>query len=763
MLRTKARRDGRASKKSESSSRFSEASRLRLTHAIVFTCILYAVLDPINRVHTKSLARVLRKEMSSKTGACGSEATKPRSAVMTPYDLTPGGGERYLLEMVAFFQSFGHTVDLIAADSNVCHNVSCVMELARALRVQIDPDLLCVRAVKTLKIKLRRVGYVNFMLLGNEKVPQFTGMGRFNIYMCQFPFDLERAYDERGVRRLSSYQLVWLNSEYSWRWFNYYVWPQLAPVVRNFYEASTTRASWKKDAVLWPDVQVQYPPVTPLTCPTYRDSDRTTNCQSIVLLGRFFKGRQSKGHMLAVELLRSLVQGYPDMCVHLHMIGNQQPGHEAYTRLLRQYENELPLSIHLSVPASEIQRLLCSASVQWHLTGALLEEEVDPASSEHFGISVVEGMSAGVIPVVLNHGGTSEVVEDSYGRRVDDLVDYVHATVEIMRMKQSLRSAMRKRAVEAAASFSTERFSSIARRKVIRATMEQSFHKSVLPNIPFRTEPRKENECTDEGGCTCVITDFSGRPSLAAVIKNVRSELGHSWALVVVTAFPVLRIAVEATTTALGVTDMQMVSGFSSVHNVGDVPSLVAFSRLTNVRIVALQANKHMHSTTDVYSRMFTHRGFWKLLGSETILVFQTDSFIGGAGPSIKEFLGYDFVGAPWCEDNDVLVPLVAAGDVKYFVGNGGFSARKRSAMEYCIDEYSNTFDIHEPEDRFFIKCFSRNTSKFNVAPVNVARKFAIEVPCKEWKAELKSYRPFAFHATWYYMKPDDVTFLSIN
>ena len=66
-----------------------------------------------------------------------------------------------------------------------------------------------------------------------------------------------------------------------------------------------------------------------------------------------------------------------------------------------------------------------------HLTG-IDAPPTDPASFEHFGISIVESMLAGLIPVVLRTGGGRESVEgglgDSVGATVSDVATLVRTT-----------------------------------------------------------------------------------------------------------------------------------------------------------------------------------------------------------------------------------------------------------------------------------------------------------------------------------------------
>ena len=59
-----------------------------------------------------------------------------RSAVYTPYHLTPGGGERVVLNFVQKIQYFtGQHVDLVVNPGNACTQLACVQSLAGRLGV----------------------------------------------------------------------------------------------------------------------------------------------------------------------------------------------------------------------------------------------------------------------------------------------------------------------------------------------------------------------------------------------------------------------------------------------------------------------------------------------------------------------------------------------------------------------------------------------------------------------------------------------------
>lgn len=103
---------------------------------------------------------------------------------------------------------------------------------------------------------------------------------------------------------------------------------------------------------------------------------------------------------------------------------------------------------------SEIEALYAESFIFWHAKGF---GEENPYNMEHFGITTVEAMSAGCIPVVINKGGQCEIVTDDCGYKWDSLEQLVTYTEEIYK---NLMEAERKAAncIERSKVFSKEQF-----------------------------------------------------------------------------------------------------------------------------------------------------------------------------------------------------------------------------------------------------------------------------------------------------------------
>ncbi|HEX5798193.1 MAG TPA: glycosyltransferase [Candidatus Saccharimonadales bacterium] len=69
-----------------------------------------------------------------------------------------------------------------------------------------------------------------------------------------------------------------------------------------------------------------------------------------------------------------------------------------------------PVYFHFDCFYSELKSLFNKAFIYWHATGYGSDPDEYPEKQEHFGITTVEAMSAGCIPVVIDSAGQQETV-----------------------------------------------------------------------------------------------------------------------------------------------------------------------------------------------------------------------------------------------------------------------------------------------------------------------------------------------------------------
>ncbi len=151
------------------------------------------------------------------------------------------------------------------------------------------------------------------------------------------------------------------------------------------------------------DTEVLHPPVT---------MQPAGDKEPIVLnVGRFFAADQ--GHS---KKQLELVRAFRRLCDEgergwtLHLVGGCAPDGEAYLAQVRAAADGYPVVLHVNAPGSELRDLYGRASIYWHASGLGEDERRHPDRLEHFGITTVEAMSAGAVPVVIARAGLRETV-----------------------------------------------------------------------------------------------------------------------------------------------------------------------------------------------------------------------------------------------------------------------------------------------------------------------------------------------------------------
>jgi glycosyltransferase involved in cell wall biosynthesis len=226
--------------------------------------------------------------------------------------------------------------------------------------------------------------------------------------------------DLRAMGYLSTYDAICPISKFTAHWLEQY-WG--------------TRLARDRVTILYPPVDVQL----------YRP--RAERRRVILGIGRFVKGggHEKKQHLMIrafKELLRDGLRGW-----ELHLVGGSMPEarHRKYLEECRHLASEAPVVFHVDAPAPELTDLVETASIYWHATGYGTR---DPILHEHFGISVVEAMSGGCVPIVVNQGAAAELVDDGEsGYLWRTRSEWKQRTMEVA-SDDSLRRRLSARAVE---------------------------------------------------------------------------------------------------------------------------------------------------------------------------------------------------------------------------------------------------------------------------------------------------------------------------
>lgn len=228
------------------------------------------------------------------------------------------------------------------------------------------------------------------------------------------------------IDRLSTYQQIWAISEYTKHWINAY---------------------WGKESkILFPSVAVD----------SFSCAKKKSN--TIIHIGRFFSGGHSKKQLELVTAFRQLVdEGLVDW--ELHLVGKpaSETIHQQYFARIQSLAAGYPIVFHPAADTKELKRLLSTAKIYWHATGFQEDLQLHPEAAEHFGLSTVEAMASGCVPVVFAAGGQQEIVSTQEGYTWKTIEELKRCTKNLIEDPKQL-ATLSSQAMVKARSYDTKQF-----------------------------------------------------------------------------------------------------------------------------------------------------------------------------------------------------------------------------------------------------------------------------------------------------------------
>lgn len=336
-----------------------------------------------------------------------------RAGIYLPGLTARGGAERLALTLALSLSAMGWRVTVysdtpvdqeqLATDSGEDVQGLRFVELPKAVNAKLPSEvsrLLSLKAHADI-IRSHRLD----VFFNAQFKSQLPGCGRRNIYYCHFPHKLDpfaigglrglyqrvtsladRLLVTQAPSFLDTYDGVWANSNFT---------------------ASHVRDRWRVEPV------VLYPPCEQMpTGPKER---------VIAVVGRFQAMTAGAPYKAQDVLIREFSK-----MADLHRqgwrlelaggLGSSTQDHEYFNELRRAAEG-MPVGLRPNVSHESIRALYSEASLYWHAQGFGADGVTAPQTQEHFGITTVEAMSAGCVPVVYGTAGPREVVAPVSGIR----------------------------------------------------------------------------------------------------------------------------------------------------------------------------------------------------------------------------------------------------------------------------------------------------------------------------------------------------------
>ncbi len=330
----------------------------------------------------------------------------------SPYLDTLGGGERYVLTLASHWSAH-HNVELFWNDSSIINSAQKQFNIDLS-RAKVTRNIF--RDTSVFKKLFITRQYDLIFFLSDGSIP--STLARYNILHFQMPFG-KISYS--GVK-LSRYQAIVCNSQFT------------------------------KDAL---DVRIGsravviYPPVASI------DGSRTKKEKIILSVGRFSGFHTAKKQHILLEAFAKALESKRFAGWKLIFAGGLLPSDEEYFANLKRLARGLPVDLLPNVAHDALTDYYKRASLYWHAAGY---GETDARWMEHFGISTVEAMSGGCIPVVFAGGGQQEIVDEGENgflwRTMGELLEKTNNVI----INKNIAATLQKNAIEKSKQFSVSRF-----------------------------------------------------------------------------------------------------------------------------------------------------------------------------------------------------------------------------------------------------------------------------------------------------------------
>lgn len=143
----------------------------------------------------------------------------------------------------------------------------------------------------------------------------------------------------------------------------------------------------------------------------------------ILSVGRFDNLLHSKKQDVMISIFKRMVDARKLDKWHLILAGSCLKGKEEFLKYIKQISVGYPIKIKDNIDFKTLKKLDGESKIYWHVTGFGEDLYKYPERAEHFGISVVEAMSAGSLPIVFKGGGLPEIINNGKDGFLFDKLD----------------------------------------------------------------------------------------------------------------------------------------------------------------------------------------------------------------------------------------------------------------------------------------------------------------------------------------------------
>jgi len=297
---------------------------------------------------------------------------KLKIGVYSPYLHIFGGGERYLLSIAESLSQY-HEVFLFS-DQEIADGAKSIFDISLS-NVHFLSDTFLTKNALEKYILLKKFDAFFYMTDGSVFFPG----SKKNYLLIQSPIHIPRFTYMNRIKLIN------------WKILCY----------SKFMQKIIESRLHKNASILSPCVDIE------------KFKSNFTNKKNIILsVGRFFRYPHHKKHDLLIEIFKKNYQKYfKDWKLIIAGGLTEKEGNNVISNLKQQTVG-FPVKVVVNPTFTDLIRLYKMAKLYWHAAGFGDDIQAYPEKTEHFGITTLEAMAAGAVPLVFAAGGQKDIIEE---------------------------------------------------------------------------------------------------------------------------------------------------------------------------------------------------------------------------------------------------------------------------------------------------------------------------------------------------------------
>lgn len=177
----------------------------------------------------------------------------------------------------------------------------------------------------------------------------------------------------------------------------------------------------------------------------------------ILTVGRFTKAINTKKQEVLIDTFKKMCDRGLSKWSFV-IVGSVLSKDKEYVEELKNRSENYPIEILENTSLENLIDYYNKSKIYWHAAGFGEDLQKHPERAEHFGISTVEAMGAGAVPVVINAGGQKEIINDGESGFLWNSLDDLIEKTQLLINNEKLWLQMSDKAIRKARDFAGDRF-----------------------------------------------------------------------------------------------------------------------------------------------------------------------------------------------------------------------------------------------------------------------------------------------------------------